>query len=282
MLRRYALHVMLGRIPCTLILRLFLTPHDGLQPPVGREGLGELIVGEGIELLDADKGHIIPLKVPAPLQQVVVNLARAKHGALHRLGRKLVDFLDHGLELPIAKLFQGGNGELVPQKALRRHHHQGLAQGALNLPPEHVIDLRRGGGNAHLNVVLRAQLKEALKACGGVLRACPFVAVGQKHGQAAEALPLVFAGDDELIDHHLGTVGKVTELRFPDHQRIGRGGGVTVLKGQHRFLGEERIVDIKGGPLGQLVQGNEALTGLLIVQRCVTVGEGTNPHVLPR
>src|SRR5256885_7113116 len=56
--------------------------------------------------------------------------------------------------------------------------------------------------------------------------------------------PLDLARGDELVDHDLSAVGEVAELRFPDHQRVGRGAGEAVLEAQHRLLGrsEERRV----------------------------------------
>jgi hypothetical protein len=40
-------------------------------------------------------------------------------------------------------------------------------------------------------------------------------------GQAGNAAPLGFTGGDELVDHHLGTVGEVAELAFPDARVFG-------------------------------------------------------------
>ena len=81
-----------------------------------------------------------------------------------------------------------------------------------------------------MHVVERAQLQEALQARGAVLRALAFVAVRQEQRQAAQAAPLGFAGGQELVDHDLRAVGEVAELRFPDVQRVGIGGGVAVLE----------------------------------------------------
>jgi hypothetical protein len=78
-----------------------------------------------------------------------------------------------------------------------------------------------------------------------VLRPLALVAVWQQHGQAAEALPLVLTAGDELVDHHLRAIGKVAELRLPDHQTRGRGGRIAVFKGQHCLLGQEGIVNHK-------------------------------------
>jgi hypothetical protein len=72
--------------------------------------------------------------------------------------------------------------------------------------------------------VLRAELEVALDAGRGVLGPLPFVSVRQQHDQAAETAPLHFARTDELVDNHLRAVGEITELRFPDDQRLRVGG----------------------------------------------------------
>ena len=56
---------------------------------------------------------------------------------------------------------------------------------------------------------------------------------------------------DKLVDHYLRPVGEVAELRLPDHQASRRGGRVAVLEGEHRLLGEQRIVDIERAPAFQ-------------------------------
>ena len=142
-------------------------------------------------------------------------------------------------------------------------------------------NLRRGGGHAHLHVVLGAQLQEAFQPGGGVLRALTFVAVRQQQGEAAQTPPLGFAGGHELVDHHLGAVGEVTELRFPDDQCFRGGGGVAVLEAQHRLLGEQRIVDIKARlTFLKVGQRHIVLAVLLVVQHRMAVREGTAPGIL--
>ena len=74
-----------------------------------------------------------------------------------------------------------------------------------------------------------------------MLRALPLVAVRQQQHEPAQPAPLHFAGSDELVDHHLGTVGEVAELGFPDHQRIRLGGGGAIFERQDGFFGQQRI-----------------------------------------
>ena len=37
-------------------------------------------------------------------------------------------------------------------------------------------------------------------------------------------------GDEELVDHDLGAVDEVAELRLPEHERVRRGDRVAVLE----------------------------------------------------
>ena len=80
----------------------------------------------------------------------------------------------------------------VTQQALRRHDDERLAPRAQHLPAQRVEDLRRRGQVADLDVVLGAQLQEALEARARVLRALALEAVRQEQHEAAEAVPLVF------------------------------------------------------------------------------------------
>ena len=96
-------------------------------------------------------------------------------------------------------------------------------------------------GTHDLDVVLGAQLQVALEARRRVLRALPLVAVRQEHREAAQAPPLRLARGDELVDHHLGAVGEVAELRLPDDQLEGLRGRVAVLEAEHGLLGQQRV-----------------------------------------
>ncbi|MCY1539272.1 hypothetical protein D9M68_748520 [compost metagenome] len=90
--------------------------------------------------------------------------------------------------------------------------------------------------------MLGAQLQVTLQTSGGVLRPLAFIAVGQQHGQAAQTTPLVLTAGDELVDHHLGAVGEIAELGLPDHQRVGRGGGVAVFERQYRLFRQVGVI----------------------------------------
>src|SRR5690606_3839676 len=117
--------VMLHVEPRPLVLRLVLHPDQFLGVGVflqfGLEGL----VGEGVELFDAQDGHVLAALLIACVDQIVVDLAGAHLHALH-LGRDDVraGFADHGLEGAGGQVFQGRSGVLVAQQRLGREQDQ--------------------------------------------------------------------------------------------------------------------------------------------------------------
>ena len=58
--------------------------------------------------------------------------------------------------------------------------------------------------------------EESLDSGIGVLGSLTIVAMGQKDYQVATSLPLLFTSGDVLVDDSLGSVGKVSELGFPN------------------------------------------------------------------
>ncbi len=81
--------------------------------------------------------------------------------------------------------------------------------------------LRRRCGHTDLNIVLGAELQVALKARRRMLWPLALIAMGQQHGQTTEAGPFVLTTGDELVDNHLGTVGEIPKLGFPDNETLG-------------------------------------------------------------
>ena len=101
-----------------------------------------------------------------------------------------------------------------------------------------VLGRRRRLGD--LDVVLGRQGEESLEPRAGVLGALALVAVRQQQDEAARLLPLVFAGDDELVDDDLGAVDEVAELRLPADERVAVGDRVAVLEADRGELGEQQ------------------------------------------
>ena len=128
--------------------------------------MGKVILGIGVELFDAHDGDVLRAGAAARFQQLVEHLAAAQHQPRH-LGRvQIVHFRQHRMELAVVELLQCGDRLLVPQQALRRQRHQGLAQGPDGLAAQHVKDLGGGTGYANLHVVLCAELQIAFQPCG--------------------------------------------------------------------------------------------------------------------
>ena len=69
-----------------------------------------------------------------------------------------------------------------------------------------------------------------------MFRTLALVAVWQEQRKPAQSTPLSLARTDELVDNDLGTVSKVTELGFPDNQRVGRRCRVAILETKNRLL----------------------------------------------
>ena len=135
------------------------------------------------------------------------------------------------------QVVHGGDRPGIPQQALRGHDDQGFARFPLGLPAQEVVVLRGGGGVRHPEVVLGAEGEEALQAGGGMFRSLSFLAMGQEEHQAAGLVPLLLRAREELVDDHLGAVGEIAELGFPEHQGGWIRHGVAELESQDGVLG---------------------------------------------
>ena len=79
-----------------------------------------------------------------------------------------------------------------------------------------------GRGHDHPHVPLGAHLQVALDAGRGVVRSLALLAVRQEHDQAGALAPLLPGGGDVLVNHALGAVGEVAELRSQTVSPSGR------------------------------------------------------------
>ena len=147
----------------------------------------------------------------------------------------------------------------VPQQALRRHHHEGLAEVAADLAAQRVEVLRGRRQVRDLQVVLGAELQEALEPRARVLGALALVAVRQEHDQTRRAAPLLLAARDELVDDDLRAVREVAELRLPQREPVRVDRAVAVLEAEHRGFRQERVRDREARAAGaELVERDEA------------------------
>ena len=123
----------------------------------------------------------------------------------------------------------------------------------------------------------RNRSSRALECSGPVA----LVPVRQQQRQARGLVPLRAAGDDELVDHDLGAVHEVAELRLPEDERVGRRDRVAVLEAERRVLGERRVVDLEGRVRArQVLHRRDGLARARIVEDEVAVGERPPLRVL--
>src|SRR5690606_39722678 len=95
---------------------------------------------------------------------------------------------------------------------------------------------------------------------------------GQEHHQSGPLPPLGAAGREKLVDDHLGGVGEIAKLRFPQDEGVGCEHVVSVLKTQYGSFGKGAVVYGEGGPrLAEKVQGGIGTARLRIVQYLVTL-----------
>ena len=104
--------------------------------------------------------------------------------------------------------------------------------------------------------------------------------MGQQHGQAAHPAPLLLTGGEELIHNHLGTVGEIAKLGFPNGQTSRLGAGVAIFKGQYRVLGQHRVIHLERALLVVQVAQRGIGAGIgLAVEHGVAMEEGATTGV---
>ena len=172
-----------------------------------------------------------------------------------------------GWNEPGRELLDRRGGLLEPEQALRRHHDERPRRRVERLAAEQVEELARGRAVGDPDVVLRALLEEPLEPRARVLGPVALVAVRQQQRQARRLPPLRAAGDEELVDHDLGAVDEVAELRLPEDERVRRGDRVAVLEPERRVLRERRVVDLE-----RRVRRREVLDRRVRLARCTGRG----------
>ncbi len=271
--------------PGALVGRLLLDPGEVLGVRVLRQDGLELIDGQRVDLLHPDDRGVGDATVGPGLEQVVVDLAGAEQHPLHR-ARVQGLAVDPGvaedrLEPALGEVGDRRHRELVPEQRLRREDDQRLALAGQGLAAQQVEVVRRGGGVRHPHVVLRAELQEALRAAGRVVRALALLAVREQQHQRGLLAPLHLAGREELVDDRLGAVDEVAELGLPEDQRVRVLHRVPVLEAHRRVLREQRVVDEEPrGAGGQRGDRQEVLAGLRVDDRRVPRGERATARVL--
>ncbi len=172
-------------------MRLLLAPDEA-------RGTGELS-GDGcnhfrverVQLLGANDRSVFDAMLLPVGAEIVIDFSRAEDQTLYRAD--VIEVLQVREDFLKAGAFEEigfGRNRLGPAKeALRRHQDQRLAEIAVFLAAQGVEILRRGREVSNDEIVLRAELQEALKPRARVLRPHAFVSVRQQHHQIARGLP---------------------------------------------------------------------------------------------
>ncbi len=79
-----------------------------------------------------------------------------------------------------------------------------------------------------------------------MLGALALIPMRQQQDQRGLDSPLGAGGADELVDHHLGAVGEVTELAFPEHEAPRGLHTVAIFEPDCGFLGKRAVIDREG------------------------------------
>ena len=107
------------------------------------------------------------------------------------------------------------------------------------------------------------------------------VAVGEQQHDRAALAPLLLGAADELVDDRLRPVAEVTELRLPQHERVGPFDGVAVLEAHRGVLRQQRVVDPEARlALAEIEQWRPLLRVVLVDEHGVTLHERAAAAVL--
>src|SRR5512139_3025284 len=199
--------------PSPHVLRLLLDPAPLPRLAVPTYEFLQLFFREGMELLQPNQSETRRLHVLPPLEELVVDLPRAKKNPVRLSGLAVGE---DGPEVTRGQILEPRDRPRVAEQALWGHDHKGLPERLLHLAPEEVEILGRGGGIADLEVLPVTELEKSLEPGARVLRTQALHPVGEKEYEAARPSPLGLAARDVEVDDGLGVVGEVPELGLPD------------------------------------------------------------------
>jgi len=116
-----------------------------------------------------------------------------------------------------------------------------------------------------------------------MLGSCTVVAVREQQNHACALVPLFLTRDEELVDHCLRRVCKVTKLGLPKDERVWLDERVAEFKTKDTVLGQVGVGDgemFLSADAVEVVQLNIDLVGVLIVQNRVTLAERSTLDIL--
>jgi len=241
----------------------FLLRKDDLSIGIPLDIAGNPIEREGGNLLNSYKSNIRATLLLAFGEELVVNLARAEDEGLNLIWIVPdipVGLVDDALEhLAGAHVLERRNASLVTEEILGRHNNQRLAEITVYLPSEAMEVVGWSGAIDDLHVALLNLhaiipckfgdvmrifihlLQKALHTARRVLGSLAIEPVWQEHNETALTKPLVLSGHNELINHNLSTVDKVTELSLPKNEAVWILQTVSVLEAKDSKLRKDRV-----------------------------------------
>src|SRR5258707_12981001 len=127
----------------------------------------------------------------------------------------------------------------MAQVGFWREVDQGFTEGPGQLSSECVekVGGRRDIGDHDCQ--LGAHLEESFHTGAAVFGSLSFISMGQEERDAIHALPFLFGGGDELVDRSLGPITEVTELGFPQYERVGVGQCIAIFKSQYSVFAKQ-------------------------------------------
>lgn len=109
------------------------------------------------------------------------------------------------------------------------------------------------------------------------------VTVRKRQHQASALEPLLLTSSQELVDNDLSSVGEITELSFPDNERVRVDERVTQFETEDTIFRQGGVGDGESTLFGaDVVQESVLATVLLVVENSMTLREGTTLNILTR
>ena len=109
--------------------RLFLAPDQVPGFRVAIDLCFKVLMGEGIQLLDPDNGHVCDLMFSAVSHQVIINLARAGDHAPNIQGFQIFHFRYYRLEAAVGEISETDTDSLCRSRLLGLMSISGLRSG---------------------------------------------------------------------------------------------------------------------------------------------------------
>ena len=228
----------LEEVPAAGVLLFLLGPDNLCVTRILLKLCPQRVEWERSKLLNSHDGDVLSVELLSLSDEIVVDLARAEHDLLALVGLdRSVGLWQNTLELGARQEFRHVRSDFAHlEHLLRCDDNQGLSEGTQHLSAEHVevvgssaavhdldvallVEITLGLGDRAVKRV--AHLEVALNSAGRVFRTVTVETVRKQHNETILDIPLGLARHDKLIDHDLGTVSEVTELRLPKSQSVG-------------------------------------------------------------